>query len=212
MLKCLRISFTNTFPKFFFVVPGKVIQNRPPWHIFESSAHFEEVGQRTVNNRNQLSIDWWVDISLCFTQNKHYVQWQTLSQPCLTSTVRWYHGFGRFSESDRQTRFWRFSPFFHSNHNRIRWWPHPNSGRLQTYSRLGGTADSADFQSPIARPVSDDFRHFFTQIAIECSLGAGDSPYARFYHLFHSVNDFPYVSVLISALLSFVLFGKWFFE
>ncbi len=32
------------------------------------------------------------------------------------------------------------------------------------YSRLGGTADS---QGPITRPVSDDFRHFFTQIATE---------------------------------------------
>ncbi len=29
---------------------------------------------------------------------------------------------------------------------------------LAEYSRLGGTAD---FQGPIARPVSDDFRHFF---------------------------------------------------
>ncbi len=35
------------------------------------------------------------------------------------------------------------------------------------YSRLGGTADSADFQGPIARPVSVDFHHFFTQIATE---------------------------------------------
>ncbi len=26
-------------------------------------------------------------------------------QHCLTSAVRWYHGFGRFSVSDRQTRF-----------------------------------------------------------------------------------------------------------
>ncbi len=47
------------------------------------------------------------------------------------------------------------------------------------YTRLGGTADSADFQGPIARPFSDDFRHFFTQIATESSLRAGDSPYAR---------------------------------
>ncbi len=30
-----------------------------------------------------------------------------------------------------------------------------------------GTTDSADFQSPIARSVSDDFRHFFTQIITE---------------------------------------------
>ncbi len=35
------------------------------------------------------------------------------------------------------------------------------------YSRLGGTSDWADFHGPIARPVSDDFRHFFTQIATE---------------------------------------------
>ncbi|MCP3663307.1 MAG: hypothetical protein GY696_12570, partial [Gammaproteobacteria bacterium] len=28
------------------------------------------------------------------------------------------------------------------------------------YSRLSGTADSADFQGPIARPVSDDFAIF----------------------------------------------------
>ncbi len=35
------------------------------------------------------------------------------------------------------------------------------------YSRLVGNADSADFQGPIARPVSDDFYHFFTQIATE---------------------------------------------
>ncbi len=27
--------------------------------------------------------------------------------------------------------------------------------------------DSADFQGPIARPVSDDFHHFFAQIATE---------------------------------------------
>ncbi len=42
---------------------------------------------------------------------------------------------------------------------------HPNSGRV--YSRLGGTADLADFQGPIARLVSLDFRHFFTQPATE---------------------------------------------
>ncbi len=34
------------------------------------------------------------------------------------------------------------------------------------YSQLGGIADSDDFQGPIARPVSDDFRHFFTQIVV----------------------------------------------
>ncbi len=35
------------------------------------------------------------------------------------------------------------------------------------YSRLGGTADSDDFQGERARPISDDFRHFSTQIATE---------------------------------------------
>ncbi len=35
------------------------------------------------------------------------------------------------------------------------------------YSRVGGTVDSADFLCPIGRPVSDDFRHFFIQIATE---------------------------------------------
>ncbi len=35
------------------------------------------------------------------------------------------------------------------------------------YSRLSGTADSADFQGSTARPVSEDFRHFFTQIVTE---------------------------------------------
>ncbi len=34
-------------------------------------------------------------------------------------TTRRYCQFGRFSGSDRQTRFWRFSPFFHSNRHRI---------------------------------------------------------------------------------------------
>ncbi|MCP3662252.1 MAG: hypothetical protein GY696_07115 [Gammaproteobacteria bacterium] len=38
---------------------------------------------------------------------------------------------------------------------------------VSEYSRLGGSADSADFQGPIGKPVSDDFRHFFTQIATE---------------------------------------------
>ncbi len=41
------------------------------------------------------------------------------------------------------------------------------------YSRLGGTADSADFQIPITRPVSDDFRNFFAEIATKYSLTAG---------------------------------------
>ncbi len=84
--------------------------------------------------RFQPMLNWWVDISLSFTQNNG----QPYPQHCLTSTVRWFHGFGRFSGSDRQTPFWRFSPFF-------------------------------------------------TQIATEYSLRAGDSPYARstrFYHLF----------------------------
>ncbi len=30
-----------------------------------------------------------------------------------------------------------------------------------------GTTDAADFQGPIARPVSDDLHHFFAQIATE---------------------------------------------
>ncbi len=38
---------------------------------------------------------------------------------------------------------------------------------MADYSRHGGTADSADFQGPIARPVSEDLRHFFTQITTE---------------------------------------------
>ncbi len=36
-----------------------------------------------------------------------------------------------------------------------------------SYIQFVGSTDSADFQGPIARPVSDDFRHFFTQIATE---------------------------------------------
>ncbi len=32
---------------------------------------------------------------------------------------------------------------------------------LAGYSRLGGTADSADFQGLVTRPVCDDFCHFF---------------------------------------------------
>ncbi len=76
--------------------------------------------------------------------------------------------------------------FFHSNRHRYDADPIPT---VAEYSPLGGTAGLADFQGPIATPVSDDFRHFFTQIATEYSLRAGDwyAPYARstrFYHLF----------------------------
>ncbi len=42
--------------------------------------------------------------------------------------------------------------------------PIPN---IVLHPQFVGTTDSADFQGPIARPVSDDFRHFFTQIATE---------------------------------------------
>ncbi len=42
--------------------------------------------------------------------------------------------------------------------------PIPN---IVLHLQFVGTADSTDFQGPIARPVSDDFRHFFTQIATE---------------------------------------------
>ncbi len=38
---------------------------------------------------------------------------------------------------------------------------------MAEYSRPGGTADSAGFQGPIGRPVSEDFCHFFAQIATE---------------------------------------------
>ncbi len=34
-----------------------------------------------------------------------------------------------------------------------------------------GTTDSADFQCPVARPVSGDFHHFFAQIATEYDGG-----------------------------------------
>ncbi len=54
--------------------------------------------------------------------------------------------------------------------------PIPN---IVLHTQFVGTMDSADFQGPIAGPVSDDFRHLFTQIATESSLRAGDSPYAR---------------------------------
>ncbi len=50
---------------------------------------------------------------------------------CLTSTFRWHHGFGRFSGSDCQTRFWWFSTFCRSHRHRIWSWPHPNSGIWQ---------------------------------------------------------------------------------
>ncbi len=43
-----------------------------------------------------------------FPQNNHYVLWQPYPQYCVTFTVRWYHGFGRFSGSDLQAHFWRF--------------------------------------------------------------------------------------------------------
>ncbi|MCP3666303.1 MAG: hypothetical protein GY696_28015 [Gammaproteobacteria bacterium] len=33
-----------------------------------------------------------------------------------------------------------------------------------------GTTNSTDFQGPIARHVSDDFGHFFTQMATECDV------------------------------------------
>ncbi len=38
--------------------------------------------KRSVNSdfrRFSLMLKWWVDISLCFTPNKHHVLWQTLS-------------------------------------------------------------------------------------------------------------------------------------
>ncbi len=42
--------------------------------------------------------------------------------------------------------------------------PIPN---IVLHPQFVGTTDSADFQGPIARSFSDDFRHFFTQIATE---------------------------------------------
>ncbi len=42
--------------------------------------------------------------------------------------------------------------------------PIPN---IDLHQRFIGITDSADFQGSIARLVSDDFRHFFTQIATE---------------------------------------------
>ncbi len=42
--------------------------------------------------------------------------------------------------------------------------PVPN---IVLHPEFVGTTDSADFWGPIARPVSDDFRHFFTQIVTE---------------------------------------------
>ncbi len=168
-------------------------------------------------------INWWVDISLCFTRNKHYVLWQTLS-PTLSyihsalvprirpifrvqSPVPFPMIFAIFSlksppntmvnpsrqwQSTRDSPVLPIRPIF-----RVRS-PEPVSDDFRHFftqiateydgdpvptvaecSRLGGTADSVDFQGPIARPVSDDFRHFFTQIATESLLRAGDSPYAR---------------------------------
>ncbi len=42
--------------------------------------------------------------------------------------------------------------------------PIPN---IVLHPQFVGTTDSAGFQGPIARNVSDDFHHFFTQIATE---------------------------------------------
>ncbi len=39
--------------------------------------------------------------------------------------------------------------------------------KIVLHLQFVGTTDSTDFQDPIARPVSDDFRHFFTQIVTE---------------------------------------------
>ncbi|MCP3667784.1 MAG: hypothetical protein GY696_35715 [Gammaproteobacteria bacterium] len=50
-------------------------------------------------------LNWWVNISLCVTQNKHYVLWQTLSprlsyiHSSLVPRIR------PISGSDSQTRF-----------------------------------------------------------------------------------------------------------
>ncbi|MCP3668580.1 MAG: hypothetical protein GY696_39880 [Gammaproteobacteria bacterium] len=42
--------------------------------------------------------------------------------------------------------------------------PIPN---IVLHPQFVGTTDSAGFQGPIARSVSDDFRHFFAQIITE---------------------------------------------
>ncbi len=42
--------------------------------------------------------------------------------------------------------------------------PIPN---VALHPQFVGTTDSAGFQGPIARSVSDEFRHFFTQIVTE---------------------------------------------
>ncbi len=87
-------------------------------------------------------LNWWVDISLRFTQNKHFMYTvansipNVLLHPQFVGTT----DSAGFSVSDRQIRFWRFSPFFHSSRHRIWWWPHPNNGRLPTtrrYCRFG---------------------------------------------------------------------------
>ncbi len=66
-------------------------------------------------------INWWVDISLSFTRNNRYVLWQTLSPTFLTSTVRWNHGFGRLSGSDRPDPFLTVFTIFRSNPHRMLW-------------------------------------------------------------------------------------------
>ncbi len=38
---------------------------------------------------------------------------------------------------------------------------------IELHPEFAGTTDSADFLGPIARPVSGEFHHFFTQIATE---------------------------------------------
>ncbi len=51
-------------------------------------------------------LNWWVDISLSFTQKQSSCPMANpILKHFLTSTVRWYRGFGRLSGSDRQTRF-----------------------------------------------------------------------------------------------------------
>ncbi len=48
--------------------------------------------------------------------------------------------------------------------------PIPN---IFLHPQLVCTTDSADFQGPITRPVSDGFRHLFTQIGPNIHLGQG---------------------------------------
>ncbi len=71
------------------------------------------------------------------------------------------------------------------------------------YSRLGGTADSADFQGPIARPVSDDFRHFFTQIATEYDADHPNSDIWQGIHLMRVQRVFTNFSNWFSYILNF---------